>query len=1070
MGKNPLERLEVVIDATAEPLRKEAKKAEQDTANMADTVERNVRKIKNPFRSIFAGDKTMQAIREMQQKLRQGMEQEMPQQIAGRIKERIKAFQLNAGFKAYTEEYNQVASSIQKAEKALEKLYSRKDKMEALGVDKESRQWKSLAYDIRDAEAAVARYNNQKSNMQKNGTDVERPYSITKELAKAIGSVPIKGFGGMLKMISGATSSFFGMATAIRKAGGAFSSLIHKFQSGIPVLNRFTGGVKQNGNAFGKGLFQVLKYTLGIRSMYMLVRKIRTAIVSGFQNLAQANEPVNASLSMLMSSLTQLKNSLATTFAPILNVVAPALNVLIQKVSQAVTAIGMLFASLTGKTSFTKAVAVQQDYASSLNNNASSAKKADDANKKLKNTLLGFDQINKLDDNSSDGSDEGGISPSDMFAEVPIESSIANIANKIRELVKAQDWQGLGAYIADGINSGLQKVYDAISWNNVGPKVTFFANAFSSAFNSLVDNVDWDLLGRTVGAGINTIVNALNLFIEGIDWDNLGTKFSVGLRGLINEVDWGNFGNLLGNKFMIQWNIFTGFVDDMWREDDFTKLTGWSELGISLADGLNGIFEKIEFGKIGGTIGKTITGIFQSAIDFAKEFKWTALGLNISDGINKLLQNFDSATIAKGASDIVKGLLDTLITAIETTDWKLLGKRTAEFLANIDWGGVASRLFEAIGAALGGLAAFLGGIFNEAFKSIKDFFGKEIEEAGGDVFKGICRGIALAVVGIQEWINKNIFEPFINGFKNAFGIHSPSTVMAEQGGFIVDGILQGILNKWISFLDFWVRKKDEMVSKFNDVKDKFLEKGRNIVSGIQSGITEKWNGFTTFWGEKKNKVVSTFKTIGSDFSKKGNDVVSGIKGGISKNWPGFISDWKNKKNAVVNTFSGIYKSMSSVGKNIVNGIIDGIKSVWNTLTGWAKSILDLFTVKVDTSENGTAASNSSGGTSAQSVAAYASGGFPGKGQLFIANENGPELVGQMGSRPAVANKGQITEGIKQAVIDGMMQVFMATRTEGGNGSSTIEIPLILDGREMARAVYRHEGEMIRSGQLKPLWI
>ena len=104
--------------------------------------------------------------------------------------------------------------------------------------------------------------------------------------------------------------------------------------------------------------------TLGMTAKFMLasflIRGALEGAKQGMQNLAQYSSATNASLSMLMSSLTQLKNSLATAFAPILNVVAPILNVLIQKISQAVTAAGMLIARLTGQSTFIRAKKDQQ--------------------------------------------------------------------------------------------------------------------------------------------------------------------------------------------------------------------------------------------------------------------------------------------------------------------------------------------------------------------------------------------------------------------------------------------------------------------------------------------------------------------------------------------------------------------------------------------------------------------------------------------------------------------------------------------------------------------------------------
>ena len=172
-------------------------------------------------------------------------------------------------------------------------------------------------------------------------------------------------------------------------------------------------------------------------------------------------------------------------------------------------------------------------------------------------------ESNKSDSGSGSSGGHTGPSASDMFEEVPIESSLKGIADKIKKLIKEEDWEGLGSYMADGINTGLQKVYDAINWNNVGPKITPFITGFTTTFNSLVDNINWILMGNTVGAGINTIINALNLAITGIDWYNLGKKFAKGIKGIVNEVNWNNLGQLIGNKFMIAWKVFKLFVEDL---------------------------------------------------------------------------------------------------------------------------------------------------------------------------------------------------------------------------------------------------------------------------------------------------------------------------------------------------------------------------------------------------------------------------------------------------------------------------------------------------------------------------
>lgn len=72
---------------------------------------------------------------------------------------------------------------------------------------------------------------------------------------------------------------------------------------------------------------------------------------------------------------------------------------------------------------------------------------------------------------------------------------------------------------------------------------------------------------------------------------------------------------------------------------------------------------------------------------------------------------------------------------------------------------------------------------------------------------------------------------------------------------------------------------------------------------------------------------------------------------------------------------------------------------------------------------------------------FAGGGFPPEGQFFFAGEAGPELVGTMGGRTAVANQQEITEGIRQAVYDAMLSA-------SNNGNNDVSVKVYLDSKEI----------------------
>lgn len=165
------------------------------------------------------------------------------------------------------------------------------------------------------------------------------------------------------------------------------------------------------------------------------------------------------------------------------------------------------------------------------------------------------------------------------------------------------------------------------------------------------------------------------------------------------------------------------------------------------------------------------------------------------------------------------------------------------------------------------------------------------------ILNGLINGIKDGVVAVVDSI-VNAAQEMIDGFKNLFGINSPSTVMAEFGHNIINGLIQGI---------------EALVPSLKTTV-------RDFVLGMLGIISEK---------------------IG-EFRAKARSIVTN-----------FISGIKDKASSITSSFTSIIKSMYNVvdvnkfieiGKNIANGIIDGIKSkindVLSTVRGLADSALD----------------------------------------------------------------------------------------------------------------------------------
>ena len=155
-------------------------------------------------------------------------------------------------------------------------------------------------------------------------------------------------------------------------------------------------------------------WKLGNMFKLMLIRMAIRAVISGakegLQNLAQYSEETNQTLSELTSGMAQTKNSFATAFSPILTMVLPALTQMIDMLVSASSAVSSFFAALRGKSTYTKAVKVQQDYAASLKKSASSASD-------LNHQLYSFDKLSKANSQSS-GSGSSDVDAKKMFADV----------------------------------------------------------------------------------------------------------------------------------------------------------------------------------------------------------------------------------------------------------------------------------------------------------------------------------------------------------------------------------------------------------------------------------------------------------------------------------------------------------------------------------------------------------------------------------------------------------------------------------------------------------------------------
>ena len=745
------------------------------------------------------------------------------------------------------------------------------------------------------------------------------------------------------------TSAFSGLIKS------AFSSATHTVTNfgkalGSGLANKAKQAVSSL-RGLGKSSNNVSKSILKLSNMFklMLIRMAMRAAIQGvkegMQNLVQYSDRANQSMSGLMTNMTYLKNSFAAAFAPILSYVAPVLNTLINLL--AVGYINQFFSALGGGSTYIRAKKANEDYAASLKKTGGAASKA---GKDVKKALAPFDDLVQIQQQGADasGGGGGGASPSDMFETVGIDKGISDFANKLKEMFAAGDWEGIGKLIGEKINEAVQKFTEFISWDNVGAQITAFITAFTTMFNSLVATIDWYAIGIMFGTGINTLANTLYLLLTQIDWLMLGNALSLSLMGMVDTVDWNLVGATIGAYFQAQISGLLGFIIG----------TDWRAIGAALATCLMGIAGAIDWGQFGYLMAAGLNGAFALLLEFASTFDWTEFGNNVATGISTFFQTFQWAQAGEALSTFVIGILDFLITAVQQTDWASFVQGIVDCIEAVDWIGLAGKiytlLYSALGVAFGALANFIGTLIADGFAKAKDYFNGKIEECGGDVWEGMLKGIVDAAKGVVSWIKTNVVDPFINGVKAGFGIHSPSTVMAGMGQYLWEGFCEGVKE---FFSDPGAFIKANITDPFvNGIKSLLgIHSPSTVLAGIGSNTVAGFNqGVTNEQAASQSVIQSWASGVASWFSNKFG--ISQGDSAESKQWATSILSGFNK--SVSKNYTKSQAVMQTWAENVRNWFVgvDEIQGV-NELswTKFADLIIQAFKVKIEGSHTETQA-------------------------------------------------------------------------------------------------------------------
>ena len=738
---------------------------------------------------------------------------------------------------------------------------------------------------------------------------------------------------------------------------------------------------------------------------------------------------------------------------------------------------------------------------------------ADSSNKKaqkLKKTLLSIDEIHALDDNSDSGS--GGGSGSGGSGGGGAGSGVNSSLKKTDGLIEKykssiKDLYSLGKYIGDALASAME----SIDWQKIYRKADNFGKGLADFLNGLISPRLFYDLGATIAGSLNTALHFLNSFGTTFDWTNFGLSIANGINGFFENFDFTLLAKTINAWVQGIYTMLTTAIKNVSWKDVLKGITDFlSNLDIKTVEIIVGtlLIKKIISLKLGSValafIGKSLSKAIAQAIAskigfelvegagigtaIMQAFKTifaslsTNLGLLI-EGLFSGLSLGDAITAAFGTGAV--DLLATIGSVFSTIAGTILS--IVNFVKMLKDGfSWVNELLMVIGVALATIGAILAGVAAlpavivgaivaavativvvvkdnwsavcELFSTVGDWFNgnvikpvvsffKDMWKTISGFFGSLWKDIVTVWQGASKWFSSTVIEPIV-GFFKGFATRAQQifqgiwiiiqAIWIVASGWFNNNVITPISNLF-NFLKTFIQTtiqtaKDFVFSTWQGVASWF---SGTVIQPISNFFNMLKAGITSALSTAKNFVISTWQSVAGWFN---GNVISPI-----------TNCFNIMKNGITSAFNYVWSSIKGGVTGAMNYVISKIENGVNFVVSGINSLLRGFN-KVVSMAAKVAGANWNGVSLVPKVhiPRLASGGIFPRGEDGMAFINHNELVGKFSNgKNVVANNQQITEGIKQAVMEGMAQVMMNSNT-GGNSAPIIENVFKCDSETLYR--------------------
>lgn len=736
---------------------------------------------------------------------------------------------------------------------------------------------------------------------------------------------------------------------------------------------------------------------------------------------------------VLQERWNALRATLGQAFIQVLTPVLQMLNKVISYIMAASDAFSNFISKVTGsgettKSSFTDAgnavgglgdaaLAAGDDASSAADESTAAAKKAE---KEAKRTIASFDELhvmNKQDDSSDDGAgalaglQPGGYITSATEAANATDNKLNPVLDKLLKKLKE-----LRGYFERGWNMSfgnvdlgpLQKAAASVRENLVDiwtdPNVVGAANRWAQRTAQA--------LGQVAGAAASIGVTIATNLVGGFEKYLSGNKERV-KRWIISMFDIsGDINEIIGNFSTAFADIFSVFGGENGQ-----RITA-AIIGI-FSDAFMGVIELVA--KFGRDVIDLITAPFIENKEKLKQALDDTLGV-IADVLETIKELVDDTVdkLNEVYDEYIHPLLMSIKDGFSDTFGKLLEVYEQYFVP----------------------------MFQRMADTLRTFKDEHLQPMI-DKFLEMVGQVASTLQTLWEKILKPLLDWIIQN--------------------IVPLVVPIIERIWDAVLTAWSYIADALGHLWDLIK--------NVVKLVQDIVNGDWSAA---WEDVKNIVYNALAFVwdfimGVVYAIKAyilehlalieagikaaiqfiKDGLHGLKLFVTDHMKAIAEKITNAKDKVVETFRNLKDKAVEIMRKLkdkVSDIIDKIKGLFDFDLSFPDIPLPHFTIDPAGWSLG---SLFDGIIPSLGIEFYAAGGFPDAGSLFIARENGPEMVGSIGGHTAVANNEQIVDAIAYGVSDAMSEVLMGfLQNLGGEGGGETPIVINLDSMQLYRGVLR----------------